>query len=534
MAVLLVLGPAASAHAWLLEAHPGPNQQLPSSPDVLFIRFTENVEREYTRAEVYDLNGTRVDRKEVNFDSARRDQILVPLQNLTDGLYTVRWYSLSVDTHTASGSYVFGVGAVSLEGAPPPTAAHVHAKGFVPEWGEAAGRAIFYASVAGALGSPVFLLAVARSPLHPNAARLHRLLFVVLVAGTLGGAVVLAAFADRIGASFGQALQSRVGLLLSARVGLVLVGLGVVGAAIVARPKTPRAASAYALALAAAGLGAILAAALSSHAAALAQRRTLAVAADAVHLAAGSVWIGGVLAFFVLRRGEPREALASWISRFSPIAVASVGLLLVTGTLASVIHLRELSGLWEGRYGAMILLKLSLLAPLLGLGAYNRYVARRRLTAGTDADPRHLQRALAWETALMAGVLLAAGVLATSAPPSVAVAADLPQSLRFEEGLETAHLVFEVAPAPVRVGIHNFTVQLHAFEVENPPGTEVFLKFAPPGHPEPEKIETLARISVDTWTLRGGFLTERGDWTIYVIVQRPDEYKKLPFEVTVA
>src|SRR5688572_11931157 len=82
------LAPVASAHAWLLEAHPGPSQQVPNPPDVLFVRFTENVEREYTRAEVYDVNGTRVDLREVVFDDAKRDQILVPLGNTSDGIYT--------------------------------------------------------------------------------------------------------------------------------------------------------------------------------------------------------------------------------------------------------------------------------------------------------------------------------------------------------------------------------------------------------------------------------------------------------------
>ena len=44
----------ASAHAWLLEGHPGPNEHVTEPPKVLFLRFTENVEREHTGAQVFE------------------------------------------------------------------------------------------------------------------------------------------------------------------------------------------------------------------------------------------------------------------------------------------------------------------------------------------------------------------------------------------------------------------------------------------------------------------------------------------------
>lgn len=529
------LAPVASAHAWLLGAHPGPNQQVPNPPDVLFIRFTENVEHDYTRAEVYDLNGTRIDVGEVVFDDAKRDQILVPLGPTTDGVYTVRWYSLSVDTHTAQGSYVFAVGSASLSGAPPASSTHYHGEGTLPVWVESMGRAFHYAAAAAAIGMPLFVLLVAKNAASPNLLRMLRSLVGIAAFGVLGASIVLLAFSQRVHRTLGELASSpfgSVGSLLTVRTGLqILLLVLAIGALITKeRPRIFR----FALsAVVAAGAMLLLATSQSSHAAALSHGRTTAVGADLLHLVAGSVWVGGVIAFLFLFPHEPRETLANWVHRFSPIALTCVMVILLTGIYASLLHIKSFEELVAGTYGRMILLKICLLVPLIALGAFNRYVSRRRLVDGQQWRSSNLRRALAAETLLMATILVAAGVLATSAPPSTGLdVPDAPTTVKFEKSLSKAHLVFTIGPAPITVGLHNYTVELHAFDGSNPAGSDAFLEFTPPGGTKLDELHRMTRVSADRWTLDGGFLTERGEWQVHVSVQA-DEYAVNTFKVKV-
>ncbi|HEX9816166.1 MAG TPA: hypothetical protein VGB18_04230, partial [Candidatus Thermoplasmatota archaeon] len=79
---------------------------------------------------------------------------------------------------------------------------------------------------------------------------------------------------------------------------------------------------------------------------------------------------------------------------------------------------------------------------------------------------------------------------------------------------------------------HNYTVDLHAFDGDNPDFSEVFLEFSPPGRAKSDEIHPMKRISDNRWTLDGGFLTERGEWTVHVTTQA-DDYDVTPFKVVV-
>ncbi len=530
---LTSLAPVASAHARLLEADPGPNEHVEAAPRELVIRFTERVQREYTRGEVYDRNGTRADLHEVIFDGS--DQIRVPLGNLTDDLYTVKWYSLSVDTHTTEGAYLFAVGSASLVGAPPPTSTHHHGEGTLPLWMESLARAFHYASAAAAIGMSAFVLLIARNPNVANLRRMFLTLLGITALGAVGAGTVLFAFSQRVDASVGAVTSSpfgSVGSLLTLRAALQVL-LSVVAVALVVSHGKPALLRPLLATLIALGVLTTWFTSQSSHAAALSEGRITAIGADFLHLIAGSLWIGGVFAFLFLFWQESRETLAVWIRRFSPLAMTCVMFIILTGTFASVLHLTHPLDLFAGAYGGMILLKVLLLVPLIALGAFNRYIAKRRLIEGTEWRSSNLQRALMFETGLMAVVLIAAGVLATSAPPSTEMDfPDAPTLVTFEESLGKAHVILTITPGPLKVGLHNYTVELHAFDGANPQGSEVFLEFTPPGRTKLAEIHAMKRVSPDRWTLDGGFLTERGEWTIHVTTQA-DDYDMTPFQVTV-
>jgi copper transport protein len=522
-ALALLAVPAASAHAYLASADPGPDAHVAQAPPELRLRFTEELEHEFTHASVLDLDGTRVDQGTQEFPPGEPTVLVVPLKPLRDGIYTVDWATLSVDTHTAQGSYVFAVGNASLEGAPAATAAHQHPEG-ASAWLEPTGHALAFAGVVLGVGLPLFALAIDRDALA-DPARGRRLLQCAAAAalvGAAGGALGLLAFAQRVSL---PAAGTGTGRWLAARAAALLLA-----AATFAGKGKPRLRAGAGLALAAAAL---LATSLSSHAAAAATGRAPALAADLAHLAAASVWAGGIAALLLALPGAGVGRAASLVRRFSPWAMGSVALLVATGAYASFLHLSAWADLVRTGYGQAILAKVALAAILVGLGALNRQGIGPRLDRGEDRT-RALRRSVRAEAVLMATVLAVTGLLTTLAPPDTAATpAPTGPTPAFSQILKSGHLVVTITPQPVTVGIQRFTVELHPLAAPVPNGTTVYLKFQAPGQGEPEDIVPTNHTAAETWTLRGGYLTSRGTWTVHVVVQNLKEYATPSFQVQV-
>lgn len=513
VAALLALLPTASAHAYLAKGEPGPDAHVEQAPARLRLQFTEDLEHEVTHAEVLDLDGVHQETGQ-EFPPGEANVLLAPLRPLRDGVYTVNWQTLSVDTHTASGTYVFAVGNATLEGAPPPAMAHQHPGG-ANAVVEATGHALLFAGILLGAGLALFSLTVHRAP----DLRLLRVAALAALVGVAGSLAALMAFAHRVDLSFltlatgtatGGWIATRTALLALAAFTLV---------------KRPRLGLAFAT-------GALLATSLSSHAAASATGRALALATDIAHMAAAAAWMGGVVGLLLVLPGAGIERAALLVRRFSPWAVGSVLLLVGTGTYASFLHLTRWADLVETGYGQAILAKILLLLGLVGLGALNRQLLAPKLDAGTDRR-RALRRSVQAEAVLMATVLAVTGLLTTLAPPDATAATPAGPTPDLSKVLKSGHLVAYVTPQPVTVGIQRFTVELHPLAAPVPNGTQVYLKFQAPGAAEPVDIVPMEHPTAETWTLRGGHLTSRGAWTVHVVVQNLKEYVTVPFTVQV-
>jgi copper transport protein len=173
--------------------------------------------------------------------------------------------------------------------------------------------------------------------------------------------------------------------------------------------------------------------ALGGHAGATSPAALL-VPLDVAHVVAMAVW-GGGLAMFLLavpaatRRLDPPDrsrVLAAALLRFSPLALASVAALLVTGVAQSLVYLDAFGDLTGTAFGRAILAKAALLAALIGLGAVNRQrvVPRLRAIAAEGAPPgaagRVLRGTLRGEVALVAAVLAVTAALVHFSPPGEA------------------------------------------------------------------------------------------------------------------
>jgi methionine-rich copper-binding protein CopC len=107
MAALPAAG--AWAHAFLEHAKPPVGSSVASAPAQVSLQFTQRLEPAFSRVQVLDPAGKRVDRDDAKVAADDPTTLVVSLSALGPGRYVVKWRVLSVDTHVTEGDYAFTV-----------------------------------------------------------------------------------------------------------------------------------------------------------------------------------------------------------------------------------------------------------------------------------------------------------------------------------------------------------------------------------------------------------------------------------------
>jgi copper transport protein len=370
----LALPGSAWAHATLVRVTPENGTVLSTPPTAVRLVFDDGVRAGSGIKAVRNDGAASVLAGKARVVGGRT--LVVPLRHrLADGDYTVLWRVVSDDGHTIAGVTVFGVGA----GRPPPTAALTVRNG--PTVKDVISRWLLFAGLLTAVGAAVFRLAVAGVSMRVFLGAF--LLVFIGVSGLLHDVPV----SSRFGGSMAAVA--------------IVAGIGALFAAIA--PVYP----VLEPAVLAAALLLLPGPSIGGHA--LDRGRSpFEVVADIAHVAAASVWLGGLLALgLALRREGDRSAL---MRRFSTIAVVSVGVLALTGIVRALAELDTISQLWTTGYGRTLLVKSGLLLALVTIGWVNRYrlVPRLQVTA--------LRRNVAAELVLFAGLVVAVALLTDLRP----------------------------------------------------------------------------------------------------------------------
>jgi len=145
------------------------------------------------------------------------------------------------------------------------------------------------------------------------------------------------------------------------------------------------------------------------------------------HLTAAGLWLGGLLPLGILLRralragGAPYVPLARGaLPHFSQIGYVAVGLLVLTGTVNSVMLVGSFPAMVETPYGRLLLVKITLFLAMIGLALINRFRLLPRLNDATLASMslRTLCRSVIAEQALGVAILGVVSVLGTW-PPAI-------------------------------------------------------------------------------------------------------------------
>jgi copper transport protein len=444
-------GPAL-AHATLLSSAPAINGRgVSEDAKQVVLKFSEPVQiLNRPDVTVVDKRGVRIDNGSPHTAPGDRRTVLIPVRGpLLPESYTVRFRVVSADSHAEAKAFVFAVGNARL--GEPILAGSGGLKDTSPAaiiarivelvgLGLLLGLIAFRMLVWGpAVDATSDLAAAAReSALRHGQRMFWRAFWTLAVVSGVAEAGILAAksavvfhtgliFAAvhpagafrLVGASrFGDVLGWRSAALL-ALVAVAFVTWTAEGA------SAPSSGRRWPLALMALfGVTALTFLATQGHAS-QAPLAPLSIAADAAHLTGAAIWIGGLPCLVAVLLRAPRalpdagRALASaTLRRFSRVALWSVVVIAVTGLARMTGELSSPTQLVTTGYGRDLMLKASLLLPILVLARRNRRLVAA-LAGGltpTAARLRAVARSVQMELAISMGIVVVAAILVAQIP----------------------------------------------------------------------------------------------------------------------
>ncbi|NEB82053.1 copper resistance protein CopC/CopD [Streptomyces sp. SID14478] len=380
---LLAGAAPASAHAALTGSDPKQGAVVETAPQQVSLTFSEDVAMSSGAVRVLDPAGKRVDSGKVANPSGTTYTVGLH-SGLPDGTFTVAYQVVSADSHPVSGAFTFSIGAPSKTSA---VLTDQNAGGGVVGGLYGVARYVSYAGFIVLVGGAAFVLGC-----WPRGAGIRPVQRVVvggwtaLTAATLAMLLMRGSYtgSGKLGDIFdmsllGQVLQTKTGAALTSR--LLLLAAAALFIAVLFGAYVKRAEDGdkkevkdltFGLAIGGAVVAAGLAAtwAMAEHASTGIQAG-LAMPVDVLHLLAVATWLGGLTTLLVaLYRAPSIEGTA--VRRFSRVAFCSVVTLAATGLYQSWRQVGSWSALTGTRYGQLLLLKVGLVAVLVGIAWISR------------------------------------------------------------------------------------------------------------------------------------------------------------------
>ncbi len=340
-------------------------------------------------------------------------ELQIGLSATERGTYQVYWQAISDDTHPVRGHFAFSVGQTSLPvagKAAPPT---VQEFGSIAPLGlvlQTLGRWLHFAGLALGFGTVAFLQGVL-GPARPSTTvaeqRLWRLVNLGIILLVLAAPVALLGQTGSLGLAqlfdidlAGDMLASSFGRVLAQQVGAAVLLWVLAGPA-----RQGSSLSRWAILL----LGVVLCLGDGQSSHAVSSGPLLpGLAANTLHLAAMTVWVGGLVSLLAIwNLPELKASQAEMLRRFGQLAALSLVALVLSGTLLAWLHLNRPFDLVANTYGRTLLLKLITLVGVVGLvWAGGKIISERRSQ---------------WwlvELGTLAGLLSLAGLLVSLPPPA--------------------------------------------------------------------------------------------------------------------
>jgi putative copper export protein/methionine-rich copper-binding protein CopC len=516
LAAAVALAAPASAHALAVSSTPAAGADLARPPKQVVVTFGEMPDPKLSHLRVLDGSGHDHAVGPTTAVSGHPVELEVNVGPLTDGVYTVAWTTVSsVDGHLAGGSFAFGIGAQPSSAATTSTATAQS-----PPLSATVGRWLLYAGLMTLVGAAVVGLSCFDPP---PAASWPWLICGGAILAAVGAIAIALGEASLAGVGLGSIVGSTFGTALLRRLAPLVVGAVII--AVFARHRPRRR-------LAIAGLAGAVGMFVDvtfSHADAAVQDEALKVVEQWCHFLAAGVWLGGLLTLIVGLRALDGDRRRRAAARFSAIALASVVVLVATGTLRAIDEVGTWHALVSTTFGQAILVKVGLLVVLVALGAYNRY----RSVPAVGESGRSLLTIGRVELALAAVVLVATAVLQGQAPPSETAAAAGPPPIVVEGHDFATTVKVRLTVAPGTTGFNQYTALVTDYDSGRPVRADVSLVFSLPAQPDLGRTTLALRRATDgSYQGSGAQLSVTGTWAVAATIQRASSAVEVDLEVT--
>jgi copper transport protein len=468
----LLFGPvsSAAAHATLVRTDPAQGEVLERAPERITFSFNESVIGVPAGIKVFDATGEEV----ASSASVSASQLFVDLdEEVGDGTLVVVWRLVSEDGHPIGGSLSFAVGApsdvvdVSTDGADAATDAPLGLSlvrglgyvGLLVAAGVAAFTVLFLPRDRAADRSRTRLRPVAR--VAAGVAALGWVAAVPLVALYQLG---LPASAITDGSTWSSLAPAEYVVPAAVVAGLALAVVPLPQAVAPGRTRA-------ALVLGGAAL-AVAAPAFTGHTRATTPE-ALVIGVDVLHLAAGTLWLGGLVAIALVLGDLARgDAGAVVLGRFSTWASALLAVLVVAGTVLAWRVAGSWDALVDSGYGALLLVKVLAALVAVAIAAWNRFVLLPRLRTaprrrdkgsrdkGSPATTLLVRAALA-EAGVLVVVLIVTGFLVDRSPEADSAVTSVEESgASAGEQVQLGHISARIALDPPAVGPATLTITM--------------------------------------------------------------------------
>lgn len=528
LALLIVLlaatGASVEAHAELERSIPSADAILAAPPESLQFWFSERISTDPTppSVTVFDEDGNKLDTTSVTVDPNDPRHVIADVSGFVTGTYTVNWAEQSADDgHSLSGTFGFRIGTGRAPGA-----ATVSGENPAP-WAVVLRWLTFLGAGTAAAG----LIWIACSALFDSENRQRR-----RGAIAAGGAIValLATLLEPLlqsrfppsGVTEPSLSEAVAGLpnpwwLRPVGLAVAIVALGVLHFYHKKSAWRP-----IGIVGAVGALFALLGLALTTHVAARESWNLLAKTSVSLHELSVGLWAGGL---FMLALAWPRGAVAGEettgrdaLRQFSRVATVLAPIGIITGVINSGLILPSLDSLWESDWGRILIIKVSIVVPVMILAARHHLWLRNHLERIGNA----LRSSARIETALIAAVVLGGVILALSAPPtkstgevtSIDLAAPLEGNTQVAEAV---HLIM----SPMRAGQNEIRVNVGLLDPEQSgetlPVQRVKLDLISLNHEaELRDLELTQDPATGDFVSDGVQLTLNGWWEVDVLVRR--------------
>ena len=371
MTFVLAAAPPAFAHALLLQAAPAPGALLTAGPATVELTFSEPVTAAGPGLTVLAPSGRPAGRGAAR---GAGNRLTLPVTTAEEGTYLVRWEVIAQDTHPSRGQFTFSIGHTGPAPAGDELGRDVGAVSPLGLLLQAAARWLHFLGLALGFGVVAFQVLL-RSP--PDV-RLDRLVSAGIVLLVLAEPLALAAQAASLGLPPQDLVATSFGRAAGLRLGGALLLWAVAGAVRQAGRGRP--------AVLALGAAVVLADGLAGHRI-VGLPDLAAFLLGAVHESAMAVWLGGLAAVVTVGEG---------VRRFAPVAAAAFSVLVLSGALLALAHLRAPSDVPGTTYGTVLAVKVAAVAA----ASLVAWLGTRR-----------------GEAAALTGVVALAGLLVSLPPP---------------------------------------------------------------------------------------------------------------------